>query len=110
MSGFLVRLVVLALVSALLCLLIWAGRHFVEMRRRQALAAEPLELQNTGDEDNLVQQTGASGSSEPLLRILAFSSADCHQCHQLQAPVLQHVQQKLGDAVTIVEDDAPNSP
>jgi thioredoxin-like negative regulator of GroEL len=116
MPGFLVRLVVLALVSSLLCLLIWAGRRFVEMRRQQALAAEPLEVQSAGYEDNSVQPMStslANESSESIgssVRILAFSSADCHQCHQLQAPALKRVQEAIGETVTVVEVDAPSSP
>ena len=107
------RLVVLALVSVLLCLLTWAGRRFVELRRRQALAAEPLTVQSSGDERTSLQQAGkdmTGEASESPVRILAFSSADCHQCHQLQAPALLRVQQALGDAVSVVEVDATNSP
>lgn len=116
MSGFLVRLVVLALVSGLLCLLIWAGRRFVEMRRQQALAAEPLEVQASGNEHYSFQPTStnpvseSSESSDSPVCILAFSSADCHQCHQLQAPALKRVQEAIGDTVTVVEVDAPGSP
>ena len=128
MSEYLMRLVVLALVSVLLCLLIWAGRRFVEQRRQQALAAEPLAAQRNGDEHHSLQSpaTGLAyksrdtnesygsgelgSSSNGPVRILAFSSDDCRQCHQLQAPALQRVRQKLGDAVSVVEVDAPNAP
>jgi len=40
------------------------------------------------------------------VRILAFSSADCRQCHQLQTPALQRVVAARGDAVTVIEVDA----
>ena len=116
MPGLLARLVVLALVSVLLWLLVWSGRRFVETRRQQALAAEPLGAQHNGDEDKSLQRTGTGPADEPSssgnspVRILAFSSDECRQCHQLQAPALQRVQQALGDAVTIVEVDAPNAP
>ena len=44
------------------------------------------------------------------VRILVFSSADCAQCHRLQAPAVQKVLAARGAAVTIVEVDAPSSP
>jgi thioredoxin-like negative regulator of GroEL len=44
------------------------------------------------------------------VRILAFSSADCHQCHQLQAPALQRVLEARGKSVSVIEIDAPSSP
>ena len=43
MLALLVRLGILALVAVLLFLIVRGGRWFVETRRRQALATEPLE-------------------------------------------------------------------
>jgi hypothetical protein len=119
MSPFLVRLGVLALVALLLYLLIWSGRRFVEKRRRQALTAEPLVGTLPGSQktiDGTAQagevdgagEAGAEGS--PAVRILAFSSGDCRQCHQLQEPALQRVQAARGNHVSVVEVDAPGSP
>lgn len=109
MTAFLVRLLVLALTSVLLSLLIWSGRRFVETRRQQALAAEPLAvLLTAGNTDNSLLPTQAGNAAS--VRILAFSSADCHQCHQLQTPALQRVQEIWGDSVAVVEIDAPSSP
>jgi thioredoxin-like negative regulator of GroEL len=73
----------------------------VETRRQRALATEtPSTLAGIGNSDT---------SSTPV-RILAFSSADCHQCHQLQTPALQRVLEARGNIVSVVEIDAPASP
>ncbi|MBO0794400.1 MAG: hypothetical protein J2P36_26090, partial [Ktedonobacteraceae bacterium] len=96
MPDIAVRLGILALVVLAIWLLSRVGRNFVERRRRQALAAAPLAA--------ATHSTTASGS--PSVRILAFSSADCRQCHQLQAPALARVQQARGTAVTVMEIDA----
>ena len=100
MTVFLVRAGVLVLVSILLVLVVWSGRRFVEAQRRRALAAVPLTTD--GDMD--------SQASLSLVRILAFSSADCRQCHELQIPALQRVLDARGSKVSVAEVDAPNSP
>jgi thioredoxin-like negative regulator of GroEL len=51
-----------------------------------------------------------ANSSLSLVRILVFSSADCHQCHELQIPALQRVLEARGTKVSVAEVDAPNSP
>jgi thiol-disulfide isomerase/thioredoxin len=97
------RLGVLILVSLLLWLLIWSGRHLVEIQRRRALAAPPLRgLADFGDR-------GIRSSTSPV-RILAFSSIDCKQCHQLQQPALRRVEEMHGGNVSVVEVDATTSP
>jgi hypothetical protein len=98
---FIVRIVVLVLVSILLWLTVWSGRRFVEAQRRRALAATPL-TSGSGDKD--------ANASLSLVRILAFSSADCRQCHELQIPALQRVLEARGTKVSVAEVDAPNSP
>ena len=45
-----------------------------------------------------------------FVRILAFSSANCKQSHQLQAPALQREKQIHGKHVTVVEVDAVHEP
>ncbi len=101
MLMFIVRVGVLVLVTTLLWLLVWSGRRFVESQRRRALAATPI----MPGEDNVDVSTGLS-----LVRILAFSSADCRQCHELQIPALQRVLEARGIKVSVAEVDAPNSP
>src|SRR5436190_7733756 len=101
MSMFIVRIGVLALVSILLWLTVWSGRRFVEVQRRRALAATPL-TSDGGDRD--------ANAGLSLVRILAFSSADCRQCHELQIPALQRVLEARGTKVSVAEVDAPNSP
>lgn len=96
MLDIVVRIVLLIVASLLTWLVVWTGRHFVERRRERALAAAPLE--------------SFSGSGSTPVRILAFSSADCHQCHQWQAPALQRVIEARGPDVAVLEVDAPGSP
>jgi thiol:disulfide interchange protein len=103
MSDIVVRLGVLVLVSLLLCLLAWSGRRFVEMRRQQALAAAPPAV--FSEISNVETQTRPSE-----VRILAFSSADCRQCHQLQAPALKRVLEARAAHVSVVDVDAPDEP
>jgi hypothetical protein len=100
MLVFLVRVGVLGLVSILLVLVAWSGRRFVEAQRRRALTAVPLTFGGATD-------TNASLS---LVRILAFSSDDCRQCHEMQIPALQRVLDARGSKVSVAEVDAPNSP
>ncbi len=100
MSMFLVRVGVLILVSILLLLTVWLGRRFVEAQRRSALAA--VAQTSSGDID--------AHSSLSQVRILAFSSADCRQCHEMQIPALQRVLDARGSKVSVAEVDAPNSP
>jgi hypothetical protein len=100
MTVFLVRAGVLVLVSILLLLVVGSGRRYVEAQRRRALAAVPLF--SPGD-------TNADASLS-LVRILAFSSDDCRQCHEMQIPALQRVLDARGSKVSVAEVDAPNSP
>ncbi len=103
MLEIIIRTGLLILVSLVLSFLVWSGRRFVEIQRKRALAAPPLdELVRSGDED--------TRPNTHLVHILAFSSADCKQCHQLQTPALQHVREVSGDAVAVVEVDASASP
>jgi len=102
MPDIVVRLGVLALVTVLLSLFAWSGQRFVEVRRRQALAAAPP--------DDFSEISDGEAQSRPLVRILAFSSANCHQCHQLQAPALKRVLEARGTDVSVVDVDAPGEP
>ena len=99
MSVFLLRASVLVFVSILLLLVVWSGRRFVEAQRRRALAAVPI-ISDSGDMD----------ASLSLVHILAFSSDDCRQCHEMQIPALQRVLDARGSKVSVAEVDAPNSP
>lgn len=87
------RLGLLLLVGLGVLLLVWLGRRFVEAQRRQALAAPSPIFPVPAD-------------SSTSVRILAFSSDDCQQCHRLQAPALQRVLAARGDSVSVVEVDA----
>lgn len=100
MSSLVLRIGIVALVGLLTWGVVMIGRRFVESRRRVALAALPL--------DNA--RFGASGAGENMVRILAFSSDDCRQCHTMQAPALQRVRAARGSRVGVEEIDAPGSP
>ena len=99
MAVFLVRVGVLIFVSILLLLVVWSGRRFVEAQRRRALAAVPI-TSSGSDMD----------ASLSFVHILAFSSDDCRQCHEMQIPALQRVLDARGSKVSVAEVDAPNSP
>ncbi len=106
MPDIIIRSGVLLLVSLLVCLGVWSGRRFVESQRRKVLAASPSS--NAEDTLNTLHEDAISSASQ--VRILAFSSEDCKQCHQLQAPALQRVRQQHGDTVAVEEIDAVASP
>src|SRR5262249_37084942 len=82
-----------------LCRLVCAGglwgRPPVERRRRHVLPRPPVALVGAGDAP---------------LRVLAFSAADCRQCHTMQMPALSRVKEARGAGIAIVEVDAPSSP
>jgi hypothetical protein len=96
MSDTLIRLGILALVLVFIATLVWSGRLFVARQKRLALAAAPAE--------------DTSGLAAGKVRILAFGSADCTQCHTLQQPALRRLQALRGSEVDVVEIDAPGSP
>ena len=97
---FIIRIGVLVLVITFLWLMVWSGRRFVEVQRRRALVTEPM----------IPIDDVSANASLSLVRILAFSSADCRQCHELQIPALQRVLDARGNKVSVAEVDAPNSP
>jgi thiol:disulfide interchange protein len=98
MSDVTLRLVIVAGVCVLTLLLIWGTRRFIEQRKQQVLASTPSTTLETTE--------FKQGKS---ISILAFSSDDCRQCHQLQAPALQRVIEARNDT-SIIEVDAPTSP
>ena len=80
MSKMVIRLSIVVVIGAVVVLLVWLGRWFVEAQRRKALAAAPLSpLVGAGD---------TSEAAHAPVRILAFKSADCRQCRDLQEPAL----------------------
>lgn len=100
MSASLIRLGILATVALLAVAVVLAGRLFVARQRKLALAAQPLT--ETSDEN--------AALSSRRVRVLAFSSADCTQCHTLQQPALRQLKTLLGEEIEVVEIDAPSAP
>ena len=103
MPDIILRIGVLALVSLFSCAVVWYGRRFVEKRRQMAFAALPLQPRSDALETDVY-------SDRSPVRILAFSSADCHQCHTMQTPALQRVTEARTYQVSVEEIDAPSSP
>jgi thiol-disulfide isomerase/thioredoxin len=94
------RLGVLLVLGIVTWLLVLVGRRFVENQRRRVLAAAPPSAL-TGIEAGEDATEGVSP-----VRILSFSSPDCHQCKKLQAPALERVLEARGETVTVVKIDA----
>lgn len=92
MPASLMRLAILALALVLIAALVWGGRLFVARQKRLALVG------------------GSFGPTEGKVRVLAFSSADCTQCHTLQQPALRRLQALRGNEIDVVEIDAPAAP
>jgi thiol:disulfide interchange protein len=103
MSEIITRLGLLILLSIVTWLIVLLGKHFVELKRRQALAAAPLWAE--AGTTTAASRDGTIGTLS-LVRILAFSSDDCQQCKRLQAPALERVLQARREAVVITEVDA----
>ncbi|GCE08989.1 thioredoxin family protein [Dictyobacter aurantiacus] len=95
MADFSLRLIILFVVCVLVAIAVVAGRMLVARRRQQALAAEPLVFTLSDKHEH-----------EHLVRILAFSSEDCRQCHTLQQPALERLLKQSGDKIEVVHIDA----
>ena len=100
MPDSLLRLAVLILVSLIICLVVWYGRHFVALRRQRVLTATSTIVADKGDMSN--SPTG--------MRILAFTSPTCHQCHKLQMPSLHRLVEQHTANISVEEIDATISP
>jgi hypothetical protein len=102
MADFLLRVGILATVAVVAGILVWVGRGYVAARRERALAASgPLPPE-------LIPTSGPQGGGK--VRILAFTSEDCRQCHTMQAPALRRVREARPDVVAFVEIDALSHP
>lgn len=101
MNDIILRIGVLALVSVAVWGAVWIGRRYVEEQRRRVLAAAPS-AEGMYEREHAGEGVG--------VRILAFSSDDCAQCHRLQTPALRRVREARGDTVAVVDVDAPSTP
>jgi thioredoxin-related protein len=103
MSEIIARLSILLLVGVVAWLSVTFGRCFVDGRRQRALSASlPDRLSSVINTDD--------ATSKARVRILAFSTPDCQQCHRLQVPALQRVLEARGDVVSVIDIDASTSP
>src|SRR4051794_31835046 len=99
MSEVVVRLIIVLALSLSILGFVWVSHRIIKRKRYQASSADPLLTS---------KELGGAGAISPTrVRILAFASEDCHQCHTLQAPVLRRVKQAHGDIITIINIDAP---
>jgi phosphoribosylanthranilate isomerase len=102
MPEIVVRLSILLLVGVVAWLSVTFSKRFVDARRQRALSASlPDTLSSVINTDNT--------TNKAHVRILAFSTLDCQQCHRLQAPALQRVLEARGDAVAVVDIDAASA-
>src|SRR5258707_13497124 len=92
MPDALMRLAILAVVGVLLIALVWGGRLFVARQKRLALTAAPPAF------------------AQGKVSILAFSSADCTQCHTLQQPTLPRLQALRVTEIDVMVIDTAASP
>jgi|SRR5437667_3146137 len=97
MSQIVVRLGLLVLLGIVVWLLGLIGGRFVEKRRRQALSAVAPSV--------LPGSEAGETAINTAVRILAFSSEDCHQCKRLQAPALERVVEARRETVTVIKVD-----
>ena len=100
MTGLLLRLGALVAVALVTWLIVLAVRAYAAARKRQTLAAAPVDLP---------AGTGAIADGAGV-RILAFSSEDCSPCHTLQRPALARLLDERQGQVSVTEIDAPSSP
>jgi hypothetical protein len=96
MMNLILRLGVVLALGGLTALIIALGRAFVAGQHRRARAAAPLASVGTGPAS--------------AVRILAFSSADCRQCHTHQTPALRRVLAARPGQLSVEEIDAPATP
>ncbi|MFL5660440.1 MAG: thioredoxin family protein [Ktedonobacteraceae bacterium] len=104
MADLIIRIGILVCVSLLVWAVVLTGRRYVEGQRRRVLTATPP---NPLPENSSL---APEPSSPAQVRILAFSSEDCSQCHTLQAPALMRVKESFGEKVAVIEVDAPHQP
>ena len=99
-TDLILRLGLLLLLAVVVWLAVMMGKFYVEGQRRRALAAKPLNMA-------LETGTGETPTNSPsTIRVLSFSSTNCHQCKQLQAPALERLLEARLGAVTIIKVDA----
>ncbi|MFI5274912.1 MAG: thioredoxin family protein, partial [Ktedonobacterales bacterium] len=98
-SDTLIRLGGVALLRLLTYSVVLVARRLIARRGQRVLDAAPL-------------MGGAFGATSggPRVRILAFGSEDCVQCHRLQHPVLQRILAEREGVVGVIDVHAPTSP
>lgn len=104
MSGYLLRLTIIAATLVIIWLVVAVARRMIAAQRRLAFAAPALPTLPEAD----APQAETLGVGQP--RILAFSSADCRPCHTLQQPALERVLAARQGLVSVTAIDAPSSP
>jgi hypothetical protein len=95
------RLAIVLILSLSVLGLVWASwRLWIGRKKCHQVSSTDVILA-------LQEPSEAEEEAPPArVRILAFASEDCHQCHILQAPVLRRVKEAHGDIVTIIDIDA----
>ena len=89
MPDIVIRLAILLFVGAVTWLLITFGRRFVDARRQRVLSTQlPDTLSSVINTDD------ATGKA--IVRILAFSTPDCQQCHQTKFELNRMAKHRFG--------------
>lgn len=94
MVALAIRFGIIVALGLVAWLVVVGGRAFIARRQRQVLAAPPL----------------TAGAMDGAIRILAFSSATCRQCHTHQWPAVQRVLSLRQGRVVAEDVDAPSHP
>ncbi|HTI15067.1 MAG TPA: hypothetical protein VL461_10910 [Dictyobacter sp.] len=111
MSEILLRLAILLLVGVFTVVLIVAGRRLVNERRQHKLKDEHVVIPDASKIENSQVDPAIPVLMKTPVRILAFTSDDCVQYRQLQAPVLRRVVEAKGeDVVSVITIDVPSAP
>jgi len=104
-----VRLAVLLLLILLAVVLVWLGRRAIEAQR--ILGADPVKTTAAPESKDVTDKDLVPPVRPAPVRILAFSSEECVQFRQMQAPVLRRVVEAKGeDVIAVMIIDAPTSP
>lgn len=109
-ASIIARLIVLSALAVATWFIVFIGRRYVESRRRAALQSTPPSLQGTSGPSSPGAHERVRVNESASVRILAFSSDDCAQCHRMQAPALARVRDARSGAVVVEDIDAPSAP
>jgi hypothetical protein len=110
MSDFVLHLAILVLIAVFVIVFLLAARRFYGEYQRQHVSSSIEALDPLAQIDIFANEDAEPVYAAARVRILAFGNEDDRQCRILQAPVLRRVVEAKGDAVSVINIDASNSP